>query len=106
MSYDVTLTTRTVDGVETVVFDRNHTSNTARMWREAGCDLAEFVGATAVELRDALAPAIAQMKADPGRFLAMEPANKWGSYESCREFLEDIYVACATHPSATVEVDW
>lgn len=86
------------------LFESNHTSNTACMWREAGCDLRDFDGKTSAELFPALRSAISQMQEQRGRFRRMEPENKWGTYESTLKFLGEILAACHDHPEAIVEV--
>jgi hypothetical protein len=103
MSYDVSLMADT-GGEPVEAWSWNHTGNTARMWREAGCDLAAFHGRPARELGDALERALVEMVADPERFRAMEPQNGWGSYRSTLAFLSAIRDACRTYPATTVEV--
>lgn len=100
MSYDVTL--RRLSGDE--LFWRNYTSNTSRMWKEAGVDLRNYHAGPARALRDALAPAIAAMFADPAKFEAMEPANGWGDFTTTVDFLVAIWRACNEYPYALVEV--
>jgi len=105
MSYDVYL--ELDDKTETdneFVWERNHTSNTARMWRTAGCDIAEFDGKPASELGPAAARAIAAIVTEPEKYRPMEPANGWGSVPSTVHFLTAIWEACAEHPEATVRV--
>lgn len=104
MSYDVYLTIDTGSPEPVTVWDRNHTSNTARMWREAGCDLAEFDGKPATELAASLGSAISVMQAEPARFREMDPPNGWGDYVSCLEFLRAILDACGEHPLTTVRI--
>lgn len=104
MSYDVDLEIDTGGPEPAWVWSRNHTSNTSRMWATAGCDLAEFDGKPASELAPVLGSAISVMEADPDRFRQMEPANRWGTYETTMEFLVAIYNACGEHPLTTVRV--
>jgi hypothetical protein len=86
------------------VFSVNHTSNTSRMWAEAGCDLAEFDGKTGRELGASLREAIATIEEQPGKYRSLEPSNGWGTYESTLRFLRRILCACADYPDATVRV--
>jgi len=103
VSYDVSL--ELPDGDQTVsVFERNHTSNTAPMWRKAGCDLAEFDGRSAGELGPIVARAIAAIVTEPEAYRPMEPGNGWGSLPSTVRFLVDIWDACTDSPEATVRV--
>jgi len=108
VSYDVDLTieSKTIGGdvVETDVFWRNHTSNTSRMWREAGADLGEFHGKKAGDLTEALYDAIQEMLDDPAKYRAMEAPNGWGSYESTLGFLTAILYACCRYPDAVMGV--
>lgn len=103
MSYDVYLEV-TDKGVTEDVFERNHTSNTARMWRAAGCDLAEYDGKPASELGPAIARAIAAIVTEPAKYQPMEPSNGWGTLRSTLHFLMAIWEACADWPDATVRV--
>ena len=86
------------------VFCRNHTSNTAPMWRDAGADLAEMDGRTAREIAPEVHDAIKRMLDQPDHYRAMAPENGWGTYETCLAFLFDLYVACRSHPGATMRV--
>lgn len=104
MSYDVDLTIDTGSGEPVSVWSRNHTSNTARMWRAAGCDLAEFDGKPASELTPVVTAAITDMCAHPGAYRTMNPPNGWGDYESTLEFLRAIRDACMDHSLTTVRV--
>ena len=101
MSYDVYLT---VNGRD--VYDRNHTRNTSSMWREAGCDVADFDGRPAVLLGYAARCAVYRLRTDPDRYVRWEPANGWGSRLSTIAFLEDLATACQAFPDAIVEVSW
>jgi len=110
MSYDVDLMVATgarSDGSanSVSVFSRNHTSNTARMWRAAGCDIAEFHGKGAIEFGAALEKAIGEISTHPKQYREMEPDNRWGTVESTLEFLNDLLEACDRHNLATVAVD-
>lgn len=82
----------------------NHTSNTANMWREAGCDLAAYDGKLAKELEPALHNAIIQIIETPQKFKEMEPSNGWGTVKSTLAFLRNIQEECLRHPEAVVEV--
>lgn len=92
-------------GAETLdIWDRNHTSNTAFMWRDAGADLAEMGGMDAPTAAGVLARAIGELETKPDVYRPMEPANGWGSYESCLDFLRSIRDACVAHPKASLRV--
>jgi hypothetical protein len=104
MSYDVTLQVWSGPGAVAWVFDGNYTSNCARMWRAAGCDLAEFDGRPATELGPVAAAAAADIASHPSKYRDLEPDNGWGSMAGVIEFLGDIAEACATHQFAVVRV--
>ena len=106
MSYDVYLEidTGAPDPVE--VWWRNHTSNTARMWSDAGLDLNAFNGKSAVLLQFAAANALVEITSNLDKYRAMEPDNGWGTVESTIEFIDSIVDACALHWRATVRVSW
>lgn len=113
MSYDVSLISKKAEkcptcghdpsGAETY-FSANHTSNTAGMWRHAGCDIAEFDGKLASELGASLKVAIDAMRANPGLYKPMEPDNGWGTYESTLKFMINVLLACESNPDAEVHV--
>ena len=104
MSYDVSLYVFDAKGKKHYLYDTNHTSNTARMWRDAGCDLAEFHGKTAAELARDLAPAVFTMRARPSHYEEMNPENGWGSYQSTLEFLSGILDMSERWPQAWVYI--
>lgn len=103
MSYDVYLE---IDGGNESVeaYWRNHTSNTAQMWREAGCDIAEHHGSDAHGFGTALSLAIADIEFRPGHYAQYAPDNGWGSVESTLRFLCDLRAACERFPTAMVRV--
>jgi hypothetical protein len=82
----------------------NHTSNTAQMWRDAGCDLAAFHGKLASELAPVLLKTIQTIEEDPESYLQYEPSNGWGSLESTLHFLSNIYKACLYNLDAVLYV--
>jgi hypothetical protein len=85
MSYDVWYEVE-VDGEWVTASDgRNYTSNVSRVWREAGCDIAEFHGRSVVEFAASLERAISAIESDLPRFGAMDAPNGWGSAKGCVE---------------------
>lgn len=99
MSYDVYLTidTGSPEG-PALVFDVNHTSNTASMWRLAGVDFHELVGMSAMDAEPILSHGVASLLAAPARFRELAPANGWGTYETALAFLIQVRDACRMHP--------
>lgn len=105
MSYDIWLTIDTGgDEPAYVGRDWNYTSNCGPMWRAAGADLAEFHGKTAGECLPILDAAITELRADPAKYVAMNPENGWGSYESLLPELDLLADNFRHHPKATVVV--
>lgn len=45
---------------------------------------------------------IAAMKADPGKFIALEPENKWGTYDRFVPWLERLLEACIENPESEI----
>lgn len=86
------------------VFSENMTSNVAPMWREAGCDLRDLKSWKAKDCVKPLCDAINRMKADPKKYRAMNPANGWGNYDSCVEFLVHCHDACLANPESIVHI--
>lgn len=104
MSYDVALLVDTGGEEPTEVTWRNHTSNTSRMWRQAGCDIADFDGKPATEFHAALTVAIQAISSDPLAYSDFEPENRWGTVTTTLAFLRQLQADCAAHPEAVVEV--
>lgn len=106
MSYDVWLEISTggPEPVEVKGTDRNMTSNVAPMWRKAGADLAEFAGRTAGEVLPVLEAAIRAMVDNPADYEPLNPANGWGSYDTCLRFLNELRADFERHPRATIHV--
>lgn len=101
MSYDVWLTIDTGGREPVSVWEANHTSNTAAMWRKAGCDLAELHGREATDVAPLARAAIRAILDDLVEYSKLNPANGWGSVDSCVRFLESIADACEAHPLTT-----
>ena len=89
----------------TQIFDSNITHNCNRMADAAGIYdclwRAPENGFThAGQLIEHLTKGIAAMKADPEKFIALEPENKWGTYRSFLPWLERLLEACEASPAA------
>ena len=104
VSYWVYLTIDTGGPNTHDIWGRNHTSNTASMWREAGADLTEMDGMDAATASYVLTQAIKEIASRPSKYRAMEPENGWGTYDSCLGFLREIRDACDEHPNAALRV--
>ena len=91
----------------TSTFCANYTHNVGGMaeaagiykhvWRPEELDITK-----ASELIEPLRGAIERMKADPNRFISLNPPNGWGSYDTFLPWLEQYLEACEEHPDATV----
>ena len=105
MSYDIWLEVDT-GGAEPAEVGHpwNYTGNCAPMWRAAGIDFAALGGSTAYLVTPDLEHAIETLKADPERFRAMNPANRWGDYDSLLDALGQLLDDWKRHPMATVRV--
>lgn len=49
--------------------------------------------------------AIENMEEDPDKFRELEPANKWGTYESGLEFLNKMLSDCEEYPNMYVSIN-
>jgi hypothetical protein len=83
----------------------NMTYNVHAMYVKAmGFGLREFDGKTAEDCIATLDFGIANMKADPATYEALNPPNGWGNYESALKFLELFVGLCRGHPATRVRV--
>lgn len=73
---------------------------TAVMWREAGCDIAEYDGRSARDFGEALHGAIVEIESRPRHYAQWNPPN----VESTLEFLRELQAACVRFPAARVVV--
>lgn len=91
---------------ETEVFDANYTHNVTPMWRKAGCydALYKSEGLCARAVLPALRAAVEAMRADPAGYRALEPANKWGTYETALPWLEEVLAAFEANPDGVIHV--
>lgn len=105
MSLDIWLTAVR----KTSVFEANITHNLNEMADEAGIYMhlwhPEDIGIKkAADLIAPLKNGIAAMEADPQRFIAFEPENKFGTYETFLPWLKLFLAACEENPDAEIEV--
>jgi hypothetical protein len=91
-----------------VVYDTNYTHNCANMAEEAGLyDCVwrpeECEGITvAGDLIEPLRNGIKLMEDEPERFIALNPENGWGSYDTFLPWLRKYLVACVENPKAKI----
>lgn len=92
------------------VFSDNYTHNANKMASEAGIYEVVWrpdeVGIThAKQIVEKLEAGIKLMRDEPERFIALQPENGWGSYDSFLPWLERYLKACKAHPEALVSAD-
>ncbi|MEK9810296.1 MAG: hypothetical protein VW362_07590 [Candidatus Nanopelagicales bacterium] len=90
-------------------FEANITHNLASMADEAGIYRHlwrpdEVKIGRAHQLIDPLDRALAEMRNEPERFAAHDPANGWGSYAVFVPWLERLLGACREYPDARLKV--
>lgn len=93
-----------VDGNDVGLDDGwNYTHNCNGMIRAAGMDWSSehLEGVTGKRLAIELAAAILVLETDPAKFIAMNPDNGWGSYETLLPVLRAIRDCAVKFPSST-----
>ncbi|HUU94621.1 MAG TPA: hypothetical protein VM487_02700 [Phycisphaerae bacterium] len=90
-----------IDGERFVLAEFNYTHNTNPMIRAAGCPWSsdELNGITSPQLVAVLEPALAEMEANPDKYIAMNPPNGWGSYETLMPVLRQVLAVAKRFPS-------
>ena len=91
------------------VYHGNITHNLGKMAKAAGIYPAlwrpEEVGIVkAGNLVEPLQKGLAELRADPERFEALNPENGWGTYEGLLAFAAEYLIACMVYPEATIRV--
>lgn len=89
------------------IYEANYTHNCGNMAEEAGIYShvwrPEEIGIkTAGQLIEPLRNGIWLMEDEPKRFIALNPKNGWGSYETFVPWLRKYLEACIENPKATV----
>jgi hypothetical protein len=97
------------EAMTTTLYTANITQNLAPMARAA--DLYRVLWAPeeaglapAQQLIAPLRSGLARLEADPAPFVALAPANGWGTYAGLLVFVREYLAACEKYPDATVEV--
>tara|TARA_R110000824_G_scaffold173688_2_gene351818 strand:+ start:392 stop:742 length:351 start_codon:yes stop_codon:yes gene_type:complete len=93
------------------LFSASYTHNARDMASEAGIythiwrpeDLIDFH--CAGDLIEGLRDGVRLMEYDPARFIAVQPENGWGSYDSFLPWVREYLSACIKHPKALIETD-
>jgi hypothetical protein len=91
------------------VFEANCTHNITKMAELAGIYKPlwhpEDAGINkASDLVEPIHRALTLLRAEPERFVALNPENKWGSYDTFVPWLEKLLTACLEFPDASVRV--
>lgn len=112
MSIDIDLSIDTGHGLVSVVDVGNYTHNCQSMWshalKETGAPITRLCSFHLVDVETALPMlenAVAHMD-DPANeavYIAMNPKNGWGNFESAREYLRRLMLACRDNPKCTIE---
>ena len=92
------------------VYEANYTHNCGAMAREAGvykyvwrpeeCEGVQCAG----DIIEPLCKGIELMETDPDRFIALNPQNGWGSYDTFVPWLQKYLEACIENPKAKIRV--
>ena len=97
------------DDVGYELFSANITHNLTKMASEAGIYKVlwrpdENGITTAKQCIDPLIEGLTKLARDPEYFKQFDAPNGWGQYEHFLEFVAEVLVACAKHPTANVSV--
>lgn len=113
MSYDVSLRINTGNGSVEVVDCGNYTCNCSPMWNMAvkaasGGEVEQWRdldGKLAGDVFAMLALAVQHMRDPANReaYLALNPKNGWGEYQSAFEYFRGVAEACEQHPLCTLD---
>lgn len=68
------------------------------VWRPEECEDVKTAG----DLIEPLRQGIKLMEDDPQRFIALNPSNGWGSYDTFLPWLRRYLQACIKYPKATI----
>lgn len=105
MSWDVTLY-HDEELKNEIEWVGNYTSNVIDMYVDAmGHSLRSIHGMQSAEVIDTLSAGVVNMLGDADKYIAMNPANGWGSYEGALAYLTKILDACKARPESYVRVD-
>ena len=104
MSLDLTL----IKSQPTEVFEANLTHNLKEMadaagiykpiWRPEECGMKN-----AGDMIPILGDGLDKLREDPEKYKALEPKNKWGTYDKFVAWVERYLAACKEHPDAMID---
>jgi hypothetical protein len=106
MSYDVNLIVEHGDGYKSHVFWANITYNLRDMLVEAGLadSLWTLDGMSAATAAPIVGDVWRELYRRPDHYRRFDSPNGWGLHKNLVPWMKRLYVACRTHPSATVKV--
>lgn len=112
MSLDLTLyadvDTGGADKHRVYLYEANYTHNCGKMAKEAGVYLYVWRPEECPDVKQAgdlvepLRAGIKAMEDEPQRFIALNPENGWGSYDTFLPWLRSYLEACVAHPKALI----
>jgi hypothetical protein len=104
MSWDIGIG---INGVQFESASWNYTHNCNQMMREAGYDWVYHLdGQRVAETLPKFEAMLAEMEANPEKYLAMNPSNGWGSYESLCEKWREIISRAKEVVDAVPDATW
>ena len=80
----------------------NYTYNVAPMWYEIYPNQKQMInvdGLTGKESLPLLEYALQMLNRTPAKFIAMNPENGWGSYETFKVYIKNLIVFAISHPT-------
>jgi hypothetical protein len=88
------------------IVSKNYTHNVIPMWEKAGCYEALYKsdGDLASGIIPWLRSAVEAMEANPEEYIALNPENGWGSYDTALPWLKELLAECIAHPDAVIRV--
>ena len=88
------------------VFGINITHNLNKMWEKAGCYNALYLSENkcASEIISSLKSAFLTMKENPQFYTLLESDNKWGTYQTALNSLNEIIEACELNLHSLIKI--
>ena len=84
--------------------DINYTHNCNPMLRDVGIEMEDLIGRNAGEVGGIYKQGLEKLKANPEKYISMNPPNGWGSYETLLPVLEEVIKLCERAPKGTVYI--
>ena len=105
MSYDVSLVINTGKEDKEIVEVGNITWNLLPMFRLAmATNFKDLNGKKCKDVIPILKRAVEEMKDAPDIYKALEPPNKWGTYEEGLNFLKNFLCECEENPECKISI--